>query len=134
MKKKWMTTASALLLTGVIGTVIPYATTTADAKANVEEKSNLDLRISFVFSEDGQGVTIKDSKLGDFKATVKDLSEKLGIKADDLNLSSHIIEMKPNATGSKIIVKETSFKGEVKEYETSDNDVLMLFGLHKVTK
>ncbi|AWX58908.1 MULTISPECIES: hypothetical protein [Brevibacillus] len=134
MKKKWMTTASALLLTGVIGTVIPYATTTADAKANVTEKSNLDLRISFVFSEDGQGVTIKDSKLGDFKATVKDLSEKLGIKADDLNLSSHIIEMKPNATGSKIIVKETSFKGEVKEYETSDNDVLMLFGLHKVTK
>lgn len=134
MKKKWMTTASALLLTGVIGTVIPYATTTADAKTNVTEKSNLDLRISFVFSEDGQGVTIKDSKLGDFKATVKDLSEKLGIKADDLNLSSHIIEMKPNATGSKIIVKETSFKGEVKEYETSDNDVLMLFGLHKVTK
>ncbi|OUQ86879.1 hypothetical protein B5G50_18215 [Brevibacillus brevis] len=133
MKKKWMTTASALLLTGVIGTVIPYATTTAEAKASVAEKSNLDLRISFVFSEDGQGVTIKDSKLGDFKATVKDLSEKLGIKADDLNLSSHIIEMKPNATGSKIIVKETSFKGEVKEYETSDNDVLMLFGLHKVT-
>ncbi|WP_188066449.1 hypothetical protein [Brevibacillus brevis] len=133
MKKKWMTTASALLLTGVIGTVIPYATTTADAKANIAEKSNLDLRISFVFSEDGQGVTIKDSKLGDFKATVKDLSEKLGIKADDLNLSSYMIEMKPNATGSKIIVKETSFKGEVKEYETSDNDVLMLFGLHKVT-
>ncbi|MGK5509659.1 hypothetical protein [Brevibacillus formosus] len=134
MKKKWMTTASALLLTGVIGTVIPYATTTADAKASVAEQSNLDLRISFVFSEDGQGVTIKDSKLGDFKATVKDLSEKLGIKADDLNLSSHIIEMQPNTTGSKIIVKETSFKGEVKEYETSDNDVLMLFGLHKVTK
>lgn len=134
MKKKWMTAASALLLTGVIGTVIPYATTTADAKASVAEKSNLDLRISFVFSEDGQGVTIKDSQLGDFKATVKDLSEKLGIKADDLNLSSHIIEMKPNTTGSKIIVKETSFKGEVKEYETSDNDVLMLFGLHKVTK
>ncbi|ASJ56392.1 hypothetical protein BP422_24180 [Brevibacillus formosus] len=134
MKKKWMTTASALLLTGVIGTVIPYATTTADAKASVAEQSNLDLRISFVFSEDGQGVTIKDSKLGDFKATVKDLSEKLGIKEDDLNLSSHIIEMQPNTTGSKIIVKETSFKGEVKEYETSDNDVLMLFGLHKVTK
>ncbi|GED57069.1 hypothetical protein ABER61_17270 [Brevibacillus formosus] len=134
MKKKWMTAASALLLTGVIGTVIPYATTTADAKASVAEKSNLDLRISFVFSEDGQGVTIKDSQLGDSKATVKDLSEKLGIKADDLNLSSHIIEMKPNTTGSKIIVKETSFKGEVKEYETSDNDVLMLFGLHKVTK
>ncbi|WJQ81433.1 hypothetical protein [Brevibacillus brevis] len=134
MKKKWMTTVSALLLTGVIGTVIPSATTTAEAKASVAEKSNLDLRISFVFSEDGQGVTIKDSKLGDFKATVKDLSEKLGIKADDLNLSSHIIDMKPNATGSKIIVKETSFKGEVKEYETSDNDVLMLFGLHKVTQ
>ncbi|EJL30958.1 hypothetical protein [Brevibacillus sp. BC25] len=134
MKKKWMTTASALLLTGVIGTVIPYATTTADAKVNVAEKSNLDLTIAFVFSKDGQSVTIKDSQLGEHKATVKDLSEKLGIKADDLNLSSYMIEMKPNATGSKIVVKETSFKGEVKEYETNDNDVLMLFGLHKVTK
>ncbi|MGG4456457.1 hypothetical protein [Brevibacillus porteri] len=134
MKKKWMTTASALLLTGVIGTVIPYATTTVDAKGNVAEKSNADLTIAFVFSKDGQAVTIKDSQLGEQKATVKDLSEKLGIKADDLNLSSYMIEMKPNATGSKIIVKETSFKGEVKEYESSNNDVLMLFGLHKVTK
>ncbi|MFS0556338.1 hypothetical protein [Brevibacillus sp. 179-C9.3 HS] len=133
MKKKWMTTASALLLTGVMGTVIPYAYANAatEATVNVAPKENLALTISFIFSENGQSVTIKDSQLGEHKATREDLSKKLGITAEDLNLSSRMIEMKPNATGDKIIVKETSFKGEVKEYESSDQDVLMLFGLHK---
>lgn len=131
MKKKWMTTAAALLLTGVMGTVIPYATATADAKVTVAPKANLDLTIAFIFSENGQSVTIKDSQLGEQQATREGLSKKLGITAADLNLSSHMIEMKPNATGNKIMVKETSFKGEVKEYESSDQDVLMLFGLHK---
>lgn len=132
MKKKWMAVASALLLTGVIGTAVPYANAATDAKVNVAEKGNLDLMISFIFSEDGQSVTIKDSQLGEFKATRADLSQKLGITANDLNLSSRMIEMKANATGDKIIVKETSFTGEVNEYESNDQDVLMLFGLHTI--